>query len=57
MNPKSPITDKTLFVLGAGVDVALRFPTMNNLLSELARFSTNDGKAIDKAIRQHALAG
>ena len=53
MTKQSPITDKTLFVLGAGVDVALGFPTMNNLLSELARFSAEEGKEIDKAIRQH----
>ena len=53
MTSQPIVTDKTLFVLGAGVDVALGFPTMNNLLGELARFSTNDGKAIDKAIRQH----
>ena len=53
MTKQSPITEKTLFVLGAGVDVALGFPTMNNLLSELARFSIEEGREIDRAIRTH----
>lgn len=53
MTAKPAITDKTLFVLGAGVDVALGFPTMQNLISELARFSVEDGKKIESAIRQH----
>lgn len=42
-----------LFVLGAGVDVALGLPVMNNLLAELARFSESDGKKVDVAIRSH----
>jgi hypothetical protein len=53
MANKTVITDKTLFVLGAGVDVALGFPTMNNLLNELARFSEEEGTGINKAIRNH----
>jgi len=47
------ITNDTLFVLGAGVDVALGLPTMDNLMSELARFSREEGKIIDQAIRSH----
>ena len=47
------ITKNTLFVLGAGVDVALGLPTMDNLMGELARFSREEGKTIDHAIRSH----
>jgi len=42
-----------MFVLGAGVDIALGLPAMQNLLSELARFSVEEGTAIEKAIRTH----
>jgi len=45
--------EKALFVLGAGVDVALGLPTMENLMSELARFSKEEGKGIDNSIRKH----
>lgn len=53
MSNRAVITDKTLFVLGAGVDIALGLPAMQNLLSELARFSVEEGVAIEKAIRTH----
>ena len=43
----------TLFVLGAGVDVALGLPTMHNLLHELARFTSDEGKEVEAAIRKH----
>jgi len=55
MSNGAAITDNTLFVLGAGVDIALGLPAMQNLLSELARFSVEEegGAVIDKAIRTH----
>lgn len=53
MSSKSPITNNTLFVLGSGVDVAMGLPTMDDLLSELARFSDEEGKGVEKAIRKH----
>jgi hypothetical protein len=42
-----------VFVLGAGVDVALGMPVMNTLFRDLHAFAKYEGKAVDKALRKH----
>ena len=50
--PKAPAD--VIFVLGAGVDRALGLPLLNTLFHDLAEFVRGSGKAINKAIRDHA---
>lgn len=47
------MTDKPLFVLGAGVDKCLDFPLMNDLMFELRKFKDGDGKDIHDELRKH----
>ena len=42
-----------VFVLGAGVDVALGLPLMSTLFRDLHMFAKGEGKAVDRAIRKH----
>ena len=43
-----------IFVLGAGVDRVLGLPLLNTLFKDLSDFTRGPGKAINKAIRNHA---
>ena len=53
-SPRSArISDDTLFVLGAGVDVALGLPIMNDLWNRLNQFAQGEGKPVHEAIRSH----
>lgn len=47
------MTDKPLFILGAGVDKSLGFPLMNDLMYELRKFKDGDGKGVHDALRTH----
>lgn len=47
------MTDKPLFVLGAGVDKSLGFPLMNDLMFELRKFKDGDGNGVHDALRKH----
>ena len=43
---------KTVYVLGAGVDVPLGLPLADDLLEELHRFVANEGSDLDKTLRR-----
>lgn len=47
------LSDKPLFILGAGADKCLGFPLMNDLMFELRRFKDGDGKGIHDELRKH----
>lgn len=56
--PSHPATFKAstdvVFVLGAGVDRVLGLPLLTTLFRDLSDFARGSGKAINKAIRNHA---
>jgi len=57
--PETQETDRhagpdVLFVLGAGVDYVLGLPVLNTLFRDLSEFARGAGKAVNKAIRNHA---
>jgi len=58
MQPTRPSTPKAstdvIFVLGAGVDRVLGLPLLTTLFRDLSDFARGSGKAINKAIRNHA---
>ena len=43
---------KTVYVLGAGVDIPLGLPLADDLLEELHRFVANEGSDLDKTLRR-----
>ena len=45
-------TGRSVYVLGAGVDVSYGIPMVNDLLRELARFATCDGSDISAAVKR-----
>lgn len=47
------MTDRPLFVIGAGADKSLGFPLMNDLMFELRKFKDGDGKGVHDELRKH----
>ena len=43
---------RTVFVLGAGVDIAMGMPTMRSLIADLAHFARSDGAEIHAVLRR-----
>jgi hypothetical protein len=52
--PTQKASKDVIFVLGAGVDKVLGLPLLNTLFKDLSEFARGSGKAINKAIRNHA---
>src|ERR1700731_830609 len=54
VKPADKAQSDVVFVLGAGVDRVLGLPLLNTLFRDLNEFVHGSGKAINKAIRNHA---